>query len=174
MWVWYYLDTYTDTHTQVYTHRHIHTPRSTARNILMLFIGILLFWRQKVRKIGKNYRRTNSKIYNWIHAYYNRYIARFPFSCVIPALFCRVRILEGGYWRLRRTRFSLTCRKTTLECLFRFENINIKEILLMSGRCGIWWWLCAKKPGKIISKWIILCYLFLLCFHVYAPYQQQA
>ena len=45
------------THTHTHTHRHIHTPWSTARNILMLFIGILLFWRQKVRKIGKNYMK---------------------------------------------------------------------------------------------------------------------
>ena len=164
--MWYYLDTYTDTHT------HTHPPWSTARNTLILFIGILLFWRQKVREIGKKIWRTYSKIYNWIMLITTAISFAF-LSYVIPMLFCRVSILKGGYWRLRRIGLSLTCRKATLECLFHFENINTKEILFDVQEDTVYeGWLCAKKPGKIIFKWIILCYLFSLCFHIYAPYQQ--
>ena len=163
--MWYYLDTYTDTHT--------HTPTMVySKKYFDTFHRNFVILEAEGREIGKKIWRTYSKIYNWIMLITTAISFAF-LSYVIPMLFCRVSILKGGYWRLRRIGLSLTCRKATLECLFHFENINTKEILFDVQEDTVYeGWLCAKKPGKIIFKWIILCYLFSLCFHIYAPYQQ--
>ena len=69
----------------------------TARNIFILFIGILLCWGKKVREIvKKTIWRTYSKIYNGIM--FIKTVISFTFlSYVIAALFCRACILKGGY-----------------------------------------------------------------------------